>query len=813
MARPLTASPRRLAAAVLSRPADLARNLLAESTVNALAKHAVFDADFYAAQVGATFSSPTVAARHFVRTKAAGRFSPHPLVNLGYLPDKAVAKWQRGGATAMLAWFNSPAAVRTPWSAFFDARALGDDRTAKTALKQVAALEATSITAAMPAAARLALPYAAVRAASLQAAARLAAEPPVADLPVPAPTDSFGADTEHRVWVAAGERLIDWAQAKAGIAERVPGRVSVVMPVFEDSRMTLDAVAALVEHTQGQDLEILVVDNGSSQQHALGLATAIAAFDDTTVLRLERNYNFALGSNYGAVHASGEYIMFLNNDTAVRAGWLSPLLDRLADPQVLGVQPLLVYPDQTIQSAGTRFLAEGYLPCTPLAGHPVEDGRSVAGLDFAVVTAAALLMRARDVVALRGFDPVFVNGPEDIDLCLRAAELRAGSFAVEPTSLVEHRESRTPGRWLRIPENRRLFLQRWRGRLPVGEAPEIERLGLAVSALRCDGSTYPAALPVLVRPRSAQRPLRWSIKNPAPGGRSGTRWGDTHFVEDLAEALTGLDQEVVSYRYGSYDAAATAFDDVNLVLRGIRRIPPNPGQVNVMWIISHPEDVVAEELAGFDLVYAASRSWAAKMSAEWGIDIRPLLQATDASAFHPRASAELPGPHADVVFVGQTRPDSPRQIVMDAIAAGVPVKVWGERWARYLPPGHLQGDYVVNADLPALYRSAKIVLSDHHRDLADDGFVANRLFDAVACGARVISDEVEGLDELFSSAVQVYRTAEDLARLTSDEGLTVFPDAAEMTRIAAAVAANHSFAARARTLLDDVQNHLTRAGA
>jgi spore maturation protein CgeB len=97
--------------------------------------------------------------------------------------------------------------------------------------------------------------------------------------------------------------------------------------------------------------------------------------------------------------------------------------------------------------------------------------------------------------------------------------------------------------------------------------------------------------------------------------------------------------------------------------------------------------------------------------------------------------------------------------------------------------------------------------------MAAEGFVANRLFDAVACGARVISDEVDGLDELFSSAVQVYRTVEDLARLTSEEGLATFPDAAEMARIAAAVTADHSFVARARTLLKDVQEHLTRTGA
>lgn len=814
MGRGLAQIAGRLGRAIRSRAVSMAKALLAEPTVGELAKSPLFDAEFYAAQTGTRFGSAKAAARHFVRNQGVDQFSPHPLISRAFLPEKALARWHRGGTKAMLAWFGSEAAVRTAWSAFFDPRTLGDKRTPKSVLKTLAKLTEADPLPTNPAMKPVTLTYGEVRRRTLTAAADLRAQLalPVAEPVIAAPAGAeqpFGADSEHWRWVVLGQELIDWDAAEASLPTRVAGRVSVVMPVFEDARMTVDAVSALATHSAGADLEIIVVDNGSGQPFSLALATAVAAFANTEVVRLERNYNFALGSNYGAARSTGEFVLFLNNDTAVRAGWLEPLLAKLTEPSILGVQPLLVYPDETIQSAGTRFLAEGYLPCTPLAGHPVEDGRAVADLAFEVVTAAALLMRAADVVALRGFDPIFVNGSEDIDLCLRAPQLRPGSFAVEPASIVEHRESRTPGRGLRIPENRRLFLQRWRGQLPVGSPPELARLGMEVAALRSDGGAFPAALPVVVRPR-AERPLRWSIKNPAPGGPSGLRWGDTHFAEDLAAGLSAHGQEVVSYRFGSYAAPATAFDEVNLVLRGIRRIPPQPGQLNVMWIISHPEDVTAEELAGFDLVYAASTSWAKRVSAEWGIEVRPLLQATDAAAFRPRTSPALPGAEADIVFVGQTRPAGPRKIVMDALEAGLPVKVWGERWARFLPPGHLQGDYYPNDQLPQLYQSVRVVLSDHHPDMAAEGFVANRLFDAVASGARVISDYVEGLDELFGGAVQVYETPADLARLTAAEGLATFPGATALVAISTKVAKEHSFEARANTIIHDVRQLLGR---
>ena len=115
----------------------------------------------------------------------------------------------------------------------------------------------------------------------------------------------------------------------------------------------------------------------------------------------------------------------------------------------------------------------------------------------------------------------------------------------------------------------------------------------------------------------------------------------------------------------------------------------------------------------------------------------------------------------------------------------------------------VRGRSIPNDQLAAAYRSAGVVLNDHHDDMRADGFVSNRLFDAVASGARVITDEVAGLAELFGPAVQVYETPDDLARLaTLADSDSVFGDDATRRAAADRVRTEHSFAARAARLVE-----------
>lgn len=293
--------------------------------------------------------------------------------------------------------------------------------------------------------------------------------------------------------------------------------------------------------------------------------------------------------------------------------------------------------------------------------------------------------------------------------------------------------------------------------------------------------------------------LRWAIKIAAPPGKPGEAWGDTHFARGLAGALRRLGQEVVIDAYAARNRSTSYLDDVTLALRGPEKLYAPPRGTSVMWIISHPDEVSAQELDGYDAVFAASAPWATAASARLGRPIRPLLQCTDATRFHP--SGRPRGKR--LIFVGTAR-GIVRPSVVEPLRAGIPVDVYGPDWRGYIPASAIVADGVANAALPQLYESAHAVLNDHWPAMQREGFVSNRLFDVIACGGRAVSDRVEGIPELFEGAVLTYDSVPELIALLSSDLDARFPAEDGLQRIAARVRREHSFDARARVLLDTV---------
>lgn len=374
--------------------------------------------------------------------------------------------------------------------------------------------------------------------------------------------------------------VIDWTAAEEG---RVVGRTSVVIPTYDDASMTVRAVDAVVRTTAGLDVEVLVVDNGSRADVAVSLARRLDGRDRVRLLRPPRNLQFAGGSNLGFAESTGATVVFLNNDTEVRAGWLPPLLAALDEPDVLGAQPVLVYGDDTIQAAGTVFLRDGLLPSHLLVGQPKEDARPLAGRPFDVVTAAALAVRAGDVVALRGYDEGYVNGFEDVDLCLRAQALRPGSFRVVPASLVTHHESKTPGRFARAMDNRRRFLERWDGRLPAATPEVYAELGFAAEVVG-DGTEVPAARASVtgLLPHDPAH-LRWGVRVPAPAGTAGDDDAWTLAADALATELRALGQTVVTHRAEAHGVPAARLDEVAVWTGPVEQVG---GRIDLVWVPS-----------------------------------------------------------------------------------------------------------------------------------------------------------------------------------------------------------------------------------
>lgn len=537
-----------------------------------------------------------------------------------------------------------------------------------------------------------------------------------------------------------------------GDAPRVAGRTSVVLTDATGRGRLRKAVAALLEHDAGHDVEIVVAAGGLGQA---GLAALRAA--GAVVVSLPSGPSLPTARNRGAAAASGEHVLFLDASCRVRAGWLTGLLDELRDREVAGVQPLLVRPDETIACAGLAVVAPGMLPAVLLEGHQRDDALPVAAERLAAVSGSALLVRAEDLMETGGFDEGFDSSLADLDLCLRLGHLRGGSFRLVPQVVVtqEHETS-----W--SDRDRARLVEQWRGRLPEPDPDVYRRLQLHLAGIGSDHHDVPAARVSLGRDpdRPADR-LRWSLKLPSTRGHWGDRWGDTHFANGLARALRALGQDVVICRLGAHDAGPTHLDDVSLTVRGLHPAPPVPGQTNVLWVISHPDDVDPDELSGYDLVFAASAAWSRAMGERSGREVLPLLQASE---FAPAPPVRLPPPEdREVVFVGSTHDGRRRRLVEDAVASGIPLAVHGAGWEGLVPDHVWKSEYVPNEDLPALYRRHGLVLADHWPDMAANGFVANRVFDAMAAGARVLSDDVVGIEQRFGpDLVRVCRGPDDL---------------------------------------------------
>ncbi len=298
--------------------------------------------------------------------------------------------------------------------------------------------------------------------------------------------------------------------------------------------------------------------------------------------------------------------------------------------------------------------------------------------------------------------------------------------------------------------------------------------------------------------------LRWSIKIAAHPGERGDDWGDTFFARDLAAALSRLDQEVVvDHRESHVRPRSEHLDDVSLVLRGLDDTPVHPHALNVLWVISHPDLVTDAELGRFDQRYAAGPAWAARVTGRTGLEVRPLYQATDPTRFSPDATPDRP--EVDALFVGKTR-GVVRPVVHDALDAGLELGVWGEGWEGLVPSTVFRGVFVPNDQLAARYRGARVVLNDHWGDMAREGFLSNRLFDAAASGAFVISDAVPGLQELFGDAVRPYGDPAELAALAASDQSAY--DVEQRVARGHRVGAEHSFDRRAAVLLDDVRSAL-----
>ncbi|SDU82609.1 CDP-glycerol glycerophosphotransferase family protein [Pseudomonas sihuiensis] len=245
----------------------------------------------------------------------------------------------------------------------------------------------------------------------------------------------------------------------AQLQSRYPGRyhiryahagqplVSIIIPTRDQLPMLQRCVESLLEKTHYTGYEIIIVDNDSQVAEAREWLSGVAALGDDKirVLSYPGAFNFSAINNAAAGIARGDYLLLLNNDTAIiQDDWLDELLNHAQRPEVGVVGAKLLYPDGRVQHAGVVLGLRG--PADhPFIGETLDAPGYMQRLqidqNYSAVTAACMMVRKSLYEEVGGMDESdFRVSYNDVDLCLKIQQ--AGYLTVwTPHALVMHEGS------------------------------------------------------------------------------------------------------------------------------------------------------------------------------------------------------------------------------------------------------------------------------------------------------------------------------------------------------------------------------------
>ncbi len=249
-------------------------------------------------------------------------------------------------------------------------------------------------------------------------------------------------------------------------------RVSVIIPTRDLGEMLDHCLTSIFLQTTYPNYEVIVIDNGSVKPETQAVLEKWQAQEPERFFyhSLDIPFNYSKINNFAVTKAQGEYLLFLNNDTAVMTpDWMAAMVEQAQRLSIGAVGAQLLYPDETIQHAGI------VLGIAAATGHSHKHfaanafgylGQIVSICNYAAVTGACLMCRKATFDAVGGFEEALAVGYNDIDLCLKFLE-KGFQNVYLPHVKLYHYESKSRGQDISEDKKARFFAetnwmkQRW----------------------------------------------------------------------------------------------------------------------------------------------------------------------------------------------------------------------------------------------------------------------------------------------------------------------------------------------------------------
>jgi GT2 family glycosyltransferase len=241
--------------------------------------------------------------------------------------------------------------------------------------------------------------------------------------------------------------------------------VSLVIPTRNNGRLVDALVKSVRERTTYKEVEIVLIDNGSTEPGTLETLAGLAGAG-LTVRTDSRPFNYSALNNDGVAAARGDVLIFLNDDMeVVTPDWIERLVGYAQVPHVGAVGARLLYPDGRVQHCGLVNLGHGpghaFYRAEP--GPPRYYGRDTLEYDWIAVTGACLAIERRKFEAVGGFDTTLPIAYNDVDLCFRLVEAGLYNVVCQSVELIHHESAsrgadESPAKQARLrSESRRLY--------------------------------------------------------------------------------------------------------------------------------------------------------------------------------------------------------------------------------------------------------------------------------------------------------------------------------------------------------------------